>query len=259
MESSANGSVTKPFINIVCLMPQQIPKNFGQDDSSGKLFFSHRSTFNTHPSSQEQIEALKQQNEQLTAQVERLLKRDGINPGKTNKSRYLWRNLRQYLAKIVLGSNHQPSFSLNEILFSYVSSFLGIATLAHLSVNSGYPLIAAPFGAAAVLVFAVPNSPLAQPRNLIFGNLLGAVVSVAIVFLFGSGPWVMALAVATAIKLMQLTKTLHPPGGAVALVGVMSKADLSFIFTPVLLGSIILLFCTIVFNNLMPGRSYPKR
>jgi CBS-domain-containing membrane protein len=78
------------------------------------------------------------------------------------------------------------------------------------------------------------------------------------VFLFGSEPWVMALAVATAIKLMQLTKTLHPPGGAVALVGVMSKAEVSFIFTPVLLGSIILLFCTIGFNNLMPGRSYPK-
>ena len=77
--------------------------------------------------------------------------------------------------------------------------------------------------------------------------------------MFGSEPWVMALAVATAIKLMQLTKTLHPPGGAVALVGVMSNAEVSFIVTPVLLGSIILLLCTMVFNNLMPGRSYPKR
>jgi CBS-domain-containing membrane protein len=127
-----------------------------------------------------------------------------------------------------------------------------------LSVGSGYPLIAAPFGAAAVLVFAVPNAPLAQPRNLILGNFLGAVVSVVMVVLFGSEPWVMALAVATTIKLMQLTKCLHPPGGAVALVGVMIEAKASFIFIPVLLGSIILLFCTIAFNNLMPGRSYPK-
>ncbi len=240
-------------------MPQQIPQNFSQANSSGKLVLSHRSTSTTHPSLQEQIEALKQQNEQLTAQVNQLLQRDGINPSKINKSRYFWRNLKQYLAKINLGSNHQPRFSLNEILFSYVGSFLGIATLAYLSVNSGYPLIAAPFGAAAVLVFAVPSSPLAQPPNLIVGNLLGAVVSVVMVFLFGSEPWVMALAVATAIKLMQLTKTLHPPGGAVALVGVMSKAEISFIFTPVFLGSLILLFCTVVFNNLMPGRSYPQR
>jgi CBS-domain-containing membrane protein len=127
-----------------------------------------------------------------------------------------------------------------------------------ISVSSGYPLIAAPFGAAAVLVFAVPDSPLAQPRNLIFGNFLGGVVSLIMVSLFGTEPWVMALAVATSIKVMQLTKTLHPPGGAVALVGVMSQAKWSFIFTPVLLGSIVLLLCTYLFNNLMPGRSYPK-
>ena len=97
------------------------------------------------------------------------------------------------------------------------------------------------------MVFAVPNSPLAQPRNLIFGNLIGGIVSLLMVYLFGSEPWVMALSVATAIKLMQLTKTLHPPGGAVALVGVMSEANWTFVFTPVLAGSIVLLFCTFDF------------
>lgn len=240
-------------------MSQQTAQNSTQGDSSGKLVLSHRSTSIIDSSSPQQklIEAQQQQINQLREELDRL-KRDGVHSSKAYKPRHFWRNLRQYLAKINLGSNHQPRFSLNEILFSYVGSFLGIATLAYLSVNSGYPLIAAPFGAAAVLVFAVPNSPLAQPGNLIFGNFLGAVVSVLMVFLFGSEPWVMALAVATAIKLMQLTKTLHPPGGAVALVGVMSKAEVSFIVTPVLLGSIILLFCTIGFNNLMPGRSYPK-
>lgn len=154
-------------------------------------------------------------------------------------------------------SAYQPRFSISQILVSYIGSFLGIGALAYVSIVSNYPLIAAPFGAAAVLVFAVPNSPLAQPRNLIFGNLIGGVVSLLMVYLFGSEPWVMALSVATAIKVMQLTKTLHPPGGAVALVGVMSEANLNFLFTPVLLGSIILLLCTLVFNNLMPNRSYP--
>jgi hypothetical protein len=208
---------------------------------------------------QEQINQLEEELQQL--------KKDTLQPSRKNKSQHFWRNLGQYLAKLIgqylaklnSSSQHQPRFTLNQILFSYIGSFLGIAVLAYLSLGSGYPLIAAPFGAAAVLVFAVPSSPLAQPRNLIFGNFLGAIVSVVMVFLFGSEPWVMALAVATAIKLMQLTKTLHPPGGAVALVGVMSKAEFSFIFTPVLVGSIVLLFCTIGFNNLMPGRSYPLR
>jgi CBS-domain-containing membrane protein len=208
---------------------------------------------------QDLIEIQQQQINQLIKEISQL-KKEAVSPNKPpRKHRNFWRNINRYLAKINIGSDCQPRFSLNQILFSYIGSFIGIATLAYLSVGSGYPLIAAPFGAAAVLVFAVPDAALAQPRNLIIGNFLGAVVSVVMVFLFGSEPWVMALAVATAIKLMQLTKTLHPPGGAVALVGVMSKAEASFIFTPVFLGSVILLVCTIVFNNLMPGRSYPKR
>jgi hypothetical protein len=206
-----------------------------------------------------------QQQEQidfLTQELERI--KNTYNKSKSrNKSNFslkrIWRNLIQYIASIYNdSSSFQPRFSVTQILVSYLGSFIGIGALAYLSIASGYPVIAAPFGAAAVLVFAVPNSPLAQPRNLILGNLIGAIISVLMVFLFGSEPWVMALSVATAIKIMQLTKTLHPPGGAVALVGVLSQATWSFILTPVLVGSIILLFCTFAFNNVMPDRSYPR-
>lgn len=159
----------------------------------------------------------------------------------------------------VLGSSlYQPQFSWRQVLCSWLGSFLGIAALAYLSILTRYPLIAAPFGATAVLVFAVPESPLAQPRNVIGGNCIGAIVCVILVHYFGSGPLVMALAVATAIKLMQLTKTLHPPGGAVALVGAMSSASWSFVFIPVLAGSTIILFCALAFNNLAAERKYPN-
>jgi CBS-domain-containing membrane protein len=238
-------------------MPQPIAPNSNHSDLSGKLIIADHSASTISISQKQVIEAQQQQINQLREELNQL-KQETVRPSKKTNYQKLWVNSKHYFAKINFNSKYQPRFSLNQILFSYLGSFLGIATLAYLSLGSGYPLIAAPFGAAAVLVFAVPDSPLAQPRNLIFGNFLGGVVSVVMVFLFGSEPWVMALAVATAIKLMQLTKTLHPPGGAVALVGVMSKAEVSFVFTPVLLGSIILLFCTIGFNNLMPGRSYPK-
>ena len=249
-------------------MPKEAASNSNRSYSSEKLAtISDRSITTIDISHQQPIqsdrELIESQQQQIDLLREELARLKG-DRASTAQNKYwrrarLWRNLKRCLAQIDFGSNHQPRFSLNQVLFSYVGSFIGIATLAYLSIGSGYPLIAAPFGAAAVLVFAVPDAALAQPRNLIFGNLLGAIVSVVMVFIFGSEPWVMALAVATAIKLMQLTKTLHPPGGAVALVGVMSDARASFIITPVLLGSIILLFCTIAFNNLMPGRSYPKR
>ena len=166
--------------------------------------------------------------------------------------------LKNFLCKLHGSSVYQPRFSYKQILFSYIGSFLGIAALAYLSIKTNYPLIAGPFGATAVLLFAVPESPLAQPRNVIGGNIIGAIIGLILLHLFGSQPWVMALAVATAIKVMQLTRTLHPPGGAVALVGVMSHAKWDFLFTPVLAGSIIMLFCTIAFNNLISDRRYPK-
>jgi HPP family len=208
-----------------------------------------------------QEQQIKAQQEQLDRLSELLLQSNSperqrpLSPWDFRQS---WQRFRQYVNSLRGSSAYQPRFSMQQIVISYLGSFLGIAALAYISVSTSYPLIAAPFGAAAVLVFAVPNSPLAQPRNLIIGNLIGGLSSLVMLNLFGSGPWVMALAVATAIQVMQLTKTLHPPGGAVALVGVMSNAKWEFLFTPVLTGSIVLLICTVMFNNLMPGRSYPE-
>jgi CBS-domain-containing membrane protein len=180
-----------------------------------------------------------------------------ISPRLWNYKRVL-SQFKKQLLKQYGSSVYQPNFLYSQILFSYIGSFLSIAALAYLSVHTNYPLIAAPFGATAVLVFAVPESPLSQPRNVICGNIIGGLVCVFLVSLFGSEPWVMALAVATAIKIMQLTKTLHPPGGAVALVGVMSHASWHFLFTPVLAGSIIMVICTLAFNNIVSKRRYPQ-
>ena len=145
------------------------------------------------------------------------------------------------------------------ILFPYIGGFFGIGVLSYLSIATHSPLIMAPLGATSVLAFGVPDSPLAQPRNIIGGNFLAGLVSLICLHIFGSEPWVMAVAVGTAIGLMQLTKTLHPPAGAVALVAIMTNADWPFLFAPVLSGSIVLVLCSILFNNLVAGKNYPKQ
>ena len=144
------------------------------------------------------------------------------------------------------------------IFWSWCGSFIAIAITAYLSVKTNSPLLMAPFGATSVLIFGVPDSPLAQPRNVIGGNLVAALVSLTILHLFGSEPWAMGMAVATAIGMMQLTATLHPPSGAVALVVMMTKASWLFLLAPALEGSIILVLCAVVFNNLAHERTYPK-
>lgn len=144
------------------------------------------------------------------------------------------------------------------IFWSWFGSFIAIAATAYLSTKTHTPLLMAPFGATSVLIFGVPDSPLAQPRNVIGGNLVAALVSLTILHLFGSSPWAMGMAVATAIGMMQFTGTVHPPSGAVALVVMMTKASWHFLLTPVLEGSLILVLCAVVFNNLAEERTYPN-
>ena len=83
----------------------------------------------------------------------------------------------------------QPKFSLQHMLLSWLGAFIGIAALAYLTASTPYPFIAAPFGATAVLVFGVPDSPLAQPRNIIGGNLIAAIICVICVALWGTAPF----------------------------------------------------------------------
>jgi CBS-domain-containing membrane protein len=144
------------------------------------------------------------------------------------------------------------------IFWSWFGSFLAIAATSYLAAKTNSPLLMAPFGATSVLIFGVPDSPLAQPRNVIGGNLLAAFVSLIILHFFGSDPFAMAMAVSTAIGVMQFTGTVHPPSGAVALVVMMTHPNWQFLLIPTLEGSMILVLCAVVFNNLAEERSYPK-
>ena len=123
------------------------------------------------------------------------------------------------------------------------------------------PIIVAPLGASAVLVFAVPASPLAQPWSVVGGNTLSTLVGV---FAFQAIPdpaLAAGVAVGLAIGVMSLCRCLHPPGGAAALTAVIGTSDIhaagyAFAFTPVALNSIALVSLGMFFHR-MSGHSYP--
>lgn len=119
------------------------------------------------------------------------------------------------------------------------------------------------FGASAVLVYGAIQSPLAQPRNLVGGHVISAIIGVTICKLVPHLIWLTApLAVATSIVAMQVTKTLHPPGGATALIAVTGSLKIQnlgywYVLWPVLSGALILLVIALIFNNLTAYRKYP--
>jgi CBS domain-containing membrane protein len=154
-----------------------------------------------------------------------------------------------------------------EHLWTFIGSFTGIALIGLLHSSYFSPadniFLIGSFGASSVLVYGIINSPLAQPRNLIGGHLISALVGVTIHQLIPQEVWLSsALSVSLAIVLMQITKTLHPPGGATALIANIGSAKITglgylYVLSPVLSGTIILLLVALVFNNITSRRRYP--
>lgn len=143
-------------------------------------------------------------------------------------------------------------------MISWFGGLLAITVLALVSSWSHYPLVVAPFGASTVLLFGYPSSPLAQPRNIVLGNTLAAIVSVGCVATLGATPWAMGLAVGLTIALGQQLRCLHPPAGAVALLGVLLKAQPGFVFSPMLVGSVLLTLMAVLFSRFhQVGEPYP--
>ena len=119
------------------------------------------------------------------------------------------------------------------------------------------PWLVAPMGATALLVFALPASPLAQPWAVVGGNTISALVGTACVLAIPDPALAGAVAVALAIAAMFQLRCLHPPGGATALLVVLSQtASFQFSAFPVLLNSILLTLVGMAYNNLI-GRPYP--
>jgi CBS-domain-containing membrane protein len=87
------------------------------------------------------------------------------------------------------GRAYQPSFQRRNLSVTWLGALLALSLLGLLSAWSRMVLLAAPLGASSVLLFGYPASPLAQPRNIVLGNLVGALVSVAAVAWLGRGPW----------------------------------------------------------------------
>lgn len=173
-----------------------------------------------------------------------------------------------YFAKMKGTTKSPPGIGIVEIVWSWLGAFIGIAAVAlvqaHVFDGTDLMLMIGSFGTSAVLVYGAIKSPLAQPRNLVGGHFLSALVGVAAFKIFQGQPVLAAAtAVATAIAVMLATKTLHPPGGATALIAVIGGEkvhSLGFLYAviPAAAGAAILLIVALLFNNIPKNRRYPE-
>lgn len=163
----------------------------------------------------------------------------------------------------------QFDFNFRRDILLYLGAFIGIGIVAFyqsffLDHVDNLFLIGS-MGATSTLIYGAYQSPLVQPRNLFGGHLVSALVGITVLKIFPHSLFIAApLSVATAIFLMKITRTLHPPGGAIALICALGGEKVRemgylFVLTPVLSGAAVLFVVAVIFNNLNRNLQYPVK
>jgi CBS-domain-containing membrane protein len=163
-----------------------------------------------------------------------------------------------YFSKMRGGAECPPRAPLQLIMLAGLGGLLAIAAVAYLADVSQMPLVLGSFGASCVLLFGFPDSPFSQPRNVIAGHFLASLIGLIFLSVLGAHWWSMALATGTAIAVMQLTRTVHPPAGSNPVIVMLTAPTWGFLLTPTLLGAIVVVMVAVIVNNIPKERAYPK-
>lgn len=115
-----------------------------------------------------------------------------------------------------------------------------IGFLAFMADKEHIPLLIAPFGATAAMIYGVPNSQMAKMSNVILGHLLSAIIGILSYKILGNNWYSVATGLSLAVILMLITKTMHPPGGATAVLCIISRESFDFLLLPLGLGLLVL-------------------
>lgn len=164
------------------------------------------------------------------------------------------------------GHGKQQPVTARRVIAAGIASFIGIGAISILVdlLPKMELLLIGSFGASAVLLYGAPRAPFSQPRNLIGGHFISAVIGLLCFKLLPDISGLQeAAAVSLAIMVMLITRTVHPPGGATALIAVIGSEHLhslgwSYLFV-VMAGALIMLLVALVVNNLFSPGIYPER
>ncbi|MEJ9227981.1 HPP family protein [Peribacillus butanolivorans] len=165
--------------------------------------------------------------------------------------------LKAYLKKMKGETRDKDRIDYIDSFVSAIGGLIAIIIISFVAVYLGYPMALAPLGASCVIVFGAHKGILSQPRNVIGGHIISTTSALIIWSIFGKSLFIIGLVLAIVLLIMTLTKTVHPPAAASALVAVNSQAGWGFLIS-IAIGTILLVFISMIYNNLFQARQYPK-
>ena len=141
-----------------------------------------------------------------------------------------------------------------------IFSFITILILTTLTYKTPYGLfLIASFGSTMVLLYGYPESPFAQPKNIIFGHFLTSFVGIIFLNFVHLPIFInIPLAVGFGVMLMILFKVTHPPAGGNPIIVIIGSVSYDYLLTPVIVGSIVVTLFGVIINKFILKKKYPK-
>lgn len=150
----------------------------------------------------------------------------------------------------------QP-FRFSQIVAATLGAVVGVSALAYAAAQGSGLMLLGSFGASALLLFALPEAPLSQPRNVVWGHLSASVIALACLALFGAQWWAMGLATGLAVGFMMLTHTVHPPAGSNAIIVFLAQPSWALLVGSTLAGTVALVVIAVLYHRTTRRHRYP--
>lgn len=150
----------------------------------------------------------------------------------------------------------QP-FRISQVIAATLGAVVGVSALAYAAAQGSGLMLLGSFGASALLLFALPEAPLSQPRNVVWGHLSASLIALGCLALFGAQWWAMGLATGLAVGFMMLTHTVHPPAGSNAIIVFLAQPSWALLVGSTLAGTVALVAIAVVYHRTTRRHRYP--
>ena len=151
-----------------------------------------------------------------------------------------------------------PRFTKSQVFFASLGAILAVSALSYLATTTQALLLLGSFGASALLLFALPEASLSQPRAVIGGHLLASVIALGCLALFGPRWWAVGAATGLAVATMMLTRTVHPPAGSNAIIVFLAKPGWAVLLFSTLAGTLLLILLATLYHRATRRHRYPR-
>lgn len=151
-----------------------------------------------------------------------------------------------------------PVFRKSQVFFATIGAVIAVSALSYVATTTQALLLLGSFGASTLLLFALPDAPLSQPRAVIGGHLFSSIIALGCLSLCGPHWWAIGMATGLAVGVMMVTRTVHPPAGSNAIIIFLAQPGWGSLLFSTLAGTVLLVAMATFYHRATRRHRYPR-